>query len=413
MSKTAASGLITPVLAAKSRGKCAFQLDFLAEIDETITNKTEAPVLVTPTPPNHSGGRISTMISLNGNAPKSPTQVLPRPTYPQHWAAYNAAQINERDHFVDLLRRLCDGIAEPPQATGRPRIPLSDSMFSAVLKVYSLMSGRRAMGDMRDAQGKGLIEKAPSFSTTARVLENPNMTAILKELIEQSSLPLAAVETNFAADSTGFATSTYARWFDHKWGKERSKQTWVKTHIMCGVQTNIITSVEATPFESNDAAQFPKLVADTAKHFDMAEITADKAYGTRKNHHAAKRVGATAYIPFKSNATGLGGKSGGFDPLWHRMFSYYQFQREDFMAHYHRRSNVETTMWMLKSKFGASVRSKTPVAQVNEVLCKAIAHNIVVLISSIYELGIEPVFWEDKEQGLLQNNILLFPNSRV
>lgn len=48
---------------------------------------------------------------------------------------------------------------------------------------------------------------------------------------------------------------------------------------------------------------------------------------------------------------------------------------------------------MMKAKFGGNVRSKTPVAQVNEVLCKVLCHNICVLIQSIYELGLEPVFW--------------------
>ncbi len=36
--------------------------------------------------------------------------------------------------------------------------------------------------------------------------------------------------------------------------------------------------------------------------------------------------------------------------------------------------------------------AKTPTAQVNEVLCKVLCHNICVLIQSMYELGIEPVF---------------------
>jgi hypothetical protein len=45
-------------------------------------------------------------------------------------------------------------------------------------------------------------------------------------------------------------------------------------------------------------------------------------------------------------------------------------------------------------KFGGSVRSKTPIAQVNEVLCKVLCHNICVLIQSNYELGIEATFWD-------------------
>lgn len=75
--------------------------------------------------------------------------------------------------------------------------------------------------------------------------------------------------------------------------------------------------------------------------------------------------------------------------MWH----YYNFNRDAFLSHYHKRSNVESTMWMIKSKLGASVRSKTPVAQVNEVLLKVLCHNIVVLVQSIYELGLEPMFW--------------------
>jgi hypothetical protein len=48
---------------------------------------------------------------------------------------------------------------------------------------------------------------------------------------------------------------------------------------------------------------------------------------------------------------------------------------------------------MIKAKFGSSVRAKTPISQVNEVLCKIVCHNVCVLIQSIYELGIHPTFW--------------------
>ena len=43
---------------------------------------------------------------------------------------------------------------------------------------------------------------------------------------------------------------------------------------------------------------------------------------------------------------------------------------------------------MVKRKFGGSVRSKTPNAQVDEASLKFLCHNIVVLIQSIYELDI-------------------------
>jgi len=49
---------------------------------------------------------------------------------------------------------------------------------------------------------------------------------------------------------------------------------------------------------------------------------------------------------------------------------------------------------MVKEKFGGSIRSKLPVAQVNEILCKFLAHNLCCLIQSSYELGIQAAFWE-------------------
>ena len=49
-----------------------------------------------------------------------------------------------------------------------------------------------------------------------------------------------------------------------------------------------------------------------------------------------------------------------------RTYHYYNLNRADFLAHYHKRSNVETTFSMIKAKFGGAVRSKTPVAQVSQ-----------------------------------------------
>ncbi|MCH7969943.1 MAG: transposase [Chloroflexi bacterium] len=134
-------------------------------------------------------------------------------------------------------------------------------------------------------------------------LERPQSeSAILRSLIKRSALATQGVETDFAADSTAFATSTYARWFDHKWGKERSRQSWVKTHVMCGVKTHVVTAVEATPTESADSKQLPYLLERTARTFDINEVSADKAYSDHKNVHAIADAGGTAYIPFRSNS---------------------------------------------------------------------------------------------------------------
>ena len=74
---------------------------------------------------------------------------------------------------------------------------------------------------------------------------------------------------------------------------------------------------------------------------------------------------------------------------------YYSLNQERFMQNYHKRSNVETTFSMVKTKFGERLRSKGRTAQVNEVLCKVLCHNICCLIQSMYELGLKPKFWKE------------------
>src|SRR5258708_38311794 len=51
---------------------------------------------------------------------------------------------------------------------------------------------------------------------------------------------------------------------------------------------------------------------------------------------------------------------------WEKMYQYFQFRRDEFLQHYHKRSNVESAFSTMKRKFGDGLRSKTDVAMVNE-----------------------------------------------
>ena len=77
------------------------------------------------------------------------------------------------------------------------------------------------------------------------------------------------------------------------------------------------------------------------------------------------------------------------------MFHFHNYKREEFLAHYHKRSNVESVFQMIRSKFGEKLRSKNEPAQINEALTKALAHNLCVVIQSMYELNVTPEFWSE------------------
>ena len=90
-------------------------------------------------------------------------------------------------------------------------MPLADGVFASAFKVYSGMSGRRFMCDLRDAQNKGYLSKAAHHNSISRYLENETLTPVPKMLIEESSLPLQAIESEFAVDSSGFSTRRFTR----------------------------------------------------------------------------------------------------------------------------------------------------------------------------------------------------------
>jgi transposase len=270
---------------------------------------------------------------------------------------------------------------------GRPRLPLSDMTFASVFKVYCGFSSRRFTTDLRDAFVEGHIDSTPHFNSVSNYLAKPELTDILKNLITTSSLPLRAVETDFAVDSSGFATSSYVRWFNKKYGRETDNRMWVKCHLMCGVNTRIVSAVEISGWAANDTTYFVPLVERTAEHFEVREVSADKAYLSRKNLNAVESVGGMPFIPFKSNT--LEPTEAG---AWARMYHLFMYRREEYMAHYHKRSNIETAYSMIKGKFGSALRSKSDTGQINEALCKVLCHNICVLIRAMHELGIEPSF---------------------
>jgi hypothetical protein len=186
-----------------------------------------------------------------------------RVTYRQEWTAYNAAQVNEKERVALLLSDLCSAIDNPVQKRGRPRLPLADATFCAVMKVYGGTSARRASSDLRDFADKGYIDRAPHYNSVLNALENPELTPILTRLIEESATPLRALETDFAMDSSGFAVADYHRWFSAKYGREMTKTKWLKAHIMVGTRTNVVTAVKVTDNygpEAQDTLHLPALL---------------------------------------------------------------------------------------------------------------------------------------------------------
>lgn len=314
-----------------------------------------------------------------------------KPTYSQDWPAYNRGQEYERERAADLLAELCGGIGNPVQTTGRPRHALANVVFAMVSKVYGGLSVRRSASEIRAARKAGFIDATPSSTVVFRAFEDPKFTPLLRQLVHETAQPLAEIENIFAVDSTGFSTCNYERWFDVKYGRDMSKQRYVKLHAIVGTLTHVITDALVDD-SGGDAPRLPELVQQTSKDFRIETVAADKAYLSKRNVVAITDVGGIPYIPFKVGTSGEKGPS-----AWKKMWAAFTLKNDEFMAAYHARSNVETVFSMMKRKFGGSLRNKTFVAQHNEILCKCIAHNLSVLVAAIYEIGLAPTFWKPSD----------------
>jgi hypothetical protein len=155
--------------------------------------------------------------------------------------------------------------------------------------------------------------------------------SILQMLIRESAKPLKTVEFDFAVDSSGFAKGTTIKWMQAKYSNPHliDKKDWLKCHLICGVITNIVTSVEITDSNSADSPQFKSLVESTAKDFRIEQVSADKAYLSAKNLRIVDKIGGVAFIPFKSNSSPNHATK---DSLWRNMYYFYQMHRAKFKS---------------------------------------------------------------------------------
>jgi len=259
-----------------------------------------------------------------------------------------------------------------------------------VLKEYLNTSSRRVQSDLKLFAEAGFIDSEIPFNTLLDHLEKGELREVLRELIEISSLPLKQIELDFAIDSTGFGISRYKTFFNMKHKGEGRWKQYRKCHAVCGVKTNIITSIDITEGKVNDQTRFIPLAEDTNRNFKIRDFCGDKGYLSAKNFKCIKEMGGQAFIPFKKNTSG---KVASSDRSYFKAaFKFFKAHKEEYLNHYHKRSNIESAFSMIKRRFGNNVRCKKETSQDNEILARVLAHNICVLAQEIFLNKIEVNF---------------------
>ena len=316
-----------------------------------------------------------------------------RPPIRKTGALQRRAVRGEGDRAGAPARTLRRDPEAPQPGRGRPRIPLKDAVYCVTMKVYGTMSGRRATTDLRTCEEQGHVRSCARLQLDFPLRRAGRSAAALADarrgvreaVRRRSSEPSRRTRLASRRRHTSDGSTT-------RTARIEACSAGSSCHAMIGTITNVITAVDVTEGHVNDSPMFEGLLERTAANgFEMREVSADKAYLSHANLAAVESVGAMPYVPFKSNSGNAGSAA------WERLYHLYSLNREAFLSHYHKRSNVESTFSAIKRKFGAGVRSKLPAAQFNEVLLKCLCFNLSMLVHSILELGIEPKFWMPKE----------------
>lgn len=150
-------------------------------------------------------------------------------------------------------------------------------------------------------------------------------------------------------DSTGIKLEGEGEWNARKHGGSK-RRVWRKIHIGIDERTLEIRAAEFTSSDVGDAPMLPELIDQIPAEQEIASVTADGAFDTRKCHDAIAARGAAAIIPPRRNGQAWKPDSPRAIARNEALRASKRFGRtiRRRWSGYHRRSRVETRMHCVK-----------------------------------------------------------------
>jgi hypothetical protein len=264
------------------------------------------------------------------------------PTYKTlNWPAYNKA-LKRRGSLSIWFDPTMIWEAEPTGKRGR-QPDYSDAAIQTCLtmKVLFGMALRQTTGFVESLLRLIDLDWAvPNFSTLSR-----------RQKCLKVDIPYRASQgpLHLLIDSTGIKVEGEGEWNARKHGGAK-RRVWRKVHLGIDEQTLEIRAVEVTSSDIGDAPMLPELLSQIPPDEEIASVTADGAYDTRKCHDAIADRGADAVIPPRKNAKPWKADSAGAAARNEALRASKHLGRALWRrwSGYHRRSRAETKMHWVK-----------------------------------------------------------------
>lgn len=259
----------------------------------------------------------------------------------RNWPAYNEA-LKRRGSLTIWFDPAMTWEAAPTGKRGR-QPDYSDAAIQTCLtmKVLFGMALRQTTGFVESLLRLiGLDWAVPDFSTLSR----RQKTLKVNIPYRSSQGPL-----HLLVDSTGIKVEGEGEWNARKHGGTK-RRVWRKIHIGIDEKTLEIRAAEFTTSDIGDAPMLPELLDQIPPDQEIASVTADGAFDTRKCHEAVAARGADAIIPPRKNAKPWKPDTAGAIARNEILRTSKRLGRTIWRrwSGYHRRSRAETKMHCVK-----------------------------------------------------------------
>lgn len=258
-----------------------------------------------------------------------------------NWPSYNDA-LKRRGSLMIWFDPAMTWEAAPTGKRGRQPV-CSDAAIQACLtmKVLFGLPLRQTTGFVESLlQLAGMDWAVPDFSTLSR-----------RQRTLKVNIPYrgSGGVLHLLVDSTGIKVEGEGEWNARKHGGAK-RRVWRKVHIGIDEEALEIRAVEFTASDVGDAPMLPELLDQIPPEQEIASVTADGAFDTRKCHDAIAARGAAAIIPTRRNAKPWKPDTAGALARNEILRTLTRIGRAIWRrwSGYHRRSRVETRMHCIK-----------------------------------------------------------------
>ena len=205
----------------------------------------------------------------------------------RNWPAYNEA-LKRRGSLTIWFDPAMNWDAAPTGRRGRQRTYSNAAVQTCLsMKVLFGMALRQTTGFVESLlRLVGLDWTVPDFSTLSR----RQKTLAVNIPYRGSKGPL-----HLLIDSTGIKVEGEGEWHARKHGGSK-RRVWRKIHLGIDEETLEVRAVEVTGSHIGDAPVLPDLLGQIPVGQEIASVTADGAYDTRRCHDAIADRGAHAVI---------------------------------------------------------------------------------------------------------------------